>query len=224
MTTRVVILGAGGFAREVLDVFDACNDQVPRTWEVLGFVSEVPADWGTTRNDVPVLGGFEWFAGTPGRRDVRVVCGIGSPAVRRRVVARADELGLSFVTVVHPRATLTRWIELGAGTVVTAGVVLTNQIRVGRHVHLNLNATVGHDAVLGDFVTVAPGVHVSGNVEIGDGCDIGTGAAIVQKLAIGEWSVVGAGAVVNRDLPPNVTAVGVPARVIKQRPDGWWRV
>jgi sugar O-acyltransferase (sialic acid O-acetyltransferase NeuD family) len=215
MTTPIVILGAGGFAREVLDVFDACNEQRPGSYDVLGFLSELPSDWQRTVNGKPVLGGFEWFERDPGRRGAQVICGIGNPGVRKRVTERCAALGLSFATVIHPRATCTRWLTLGEGTVVTAGVVLTNQIRIGRHVHLNLNCTIGHDAVLHDYVTVAPGVHVSGNVTVGEGCDLGTGAAVIQKVSIGAWSVVGAGAVVTKDLPDRVTAVGVPAKVIK---------
>lgn len=222
MTVRLVILGAGGFAREVLDVVDAIETERPGSFAVEGFVSEVESDWNQQRNGVPVLGGFEWFARAP-KADRRIVCGIGNPAVRRRVVERARELGLAAATLVHPRATLTRWVALAEGTIVTAGVVLTNQIRIGRHVHLNLNVTVGHDAVIGDYCTLSPGVHVSGNVAIGEGTEIGTGAAVIEKKRLGAWSVVGAGAVVAADLPPNCTAVGVPAKVIKTRDEGWWR-
>jgi acetyltransferase-like isoleucine patch superfamily enzyme len=105
--------------------------------------------------------------------------------------------------------------------VITAGCILTNQIRIGAHVHLNLDSTIGHDVLVEDFVTVAPGVHISGNVTLGGGNNIGTGAAIIQGVRIGAGSVVGAGAVVTEDVPPDVVAVGVPARVIKQRSPGW---
>lgn len=220
--TRLVILGAGGFAREVLDVADAIEAARPGTLRVEGFVSEREDEWGDERNGLPVLGGFEWLASAP-RAELHVVCGIGAPAVRRRVTERCEALGLSFATLVHPRATLGRAVEIGTGSIVTAGVVLTNQIRVGRHVHLNLNATVGHDAEIADLATIAPGVNVSGNVHVGEGVDLGTGAAILQRVRIGAWSVVGAGAVVHRDLPACCTAVGVPAEVIKTREEGWWR-
>lgn len=223
MTAPVVILGAGGFAREVLDVFEAIEREAPGRFDVLGFVSEVESDWGRDVNGKPCLGGLAWFDGRPDRAALRLVCGIGNTAVRRRLVDRCAALGLAFTSVVHPRAVVTPRFTMGTGVVVTAGVVVTNNIRIGDHVHLNLNATVGHDAVIEDCVTIAPGVHVSGNVHVGAGCDIGTGAAILQKVKIGEWSVVGAGSVVTRDVPANSTAVGVPAKPIKQRADGWWR-
>lgn len=220
MTIRVAIVGAGGFAREVLDVLDACNQAAPETWDCVGFVSEVESDWGRELNGKPCLGGLDALDGDT---DVRLICGIGNPAVRHAVVARCSARGLQFTSVVHPHSTTTRWVQLGVGVVVTAGVVLTNNIRIGDHVHLNLHATVGHDAVIEDYVTVAPGVNVSGNVHVEAGCDLGTGSSIVQGLRIGEWTIVGAGAVVARDLPANCTAVGVPAKPIKERAPGWWR-
>ena len=80
MPVPVVILGAGGHAREVLDVFDAANQVQPR-WEVLGFLSEVPEDWGRLVHDLPCLGGLEWLDGRTGSADLRVICGIGSTVV-----------------------------------------------------------------------------------------------------------------------------------------------
>ena len=100
---------------------------------------------------------------------------------------------------------------------------MTTNIELGCHVIVNLACTIGHDSILEDFVTIAPGVNISGNVTIGTGTDLGTGSKIIQGISVGSWTVVGAGAVVNRELPANVTAVGVPAKIIKERPDGWQR-
>ena len=216
---QVVILGAGGFAREVLDILMARN-AISSQYEILGFIDENADRWGRVLNGYPVLGGFEWF-GTRDRAQIRAICGIGNPAVRRKLVQKALALGLRFCTVVHPTAVLTPFVELGEGVVVTAGCIFTNQIKVGNHVHVNLDCTIGHDVIVEDFCTVAPGVHVSGNVHIKTGCDIGTGAVIIQGITIGEWSIVGAGAVVTKDIPANTTAVGVPAKVIKEREPGW---
>jgi hypothetical protein len=89
---------------------------------------------------------------------------------------------------------------------------LTTNINLGRHVHLNVGVCVGHDAVLADFATVNPGATISGNVKLETQCTIGTGASVLQGVTIGRGSIIGAGAAVVRDIPPGVTAVGVPAR------------
>jgi sugar O-acyltransferase (sialic acid O-acetyltransferase NeuD family) len=215
--SQLVILGAGGFAREVLDVYDACNEFGWGPFDILGFLAEGEPP-GSIINDRPILGEIDWLSDHPG---VLTICGIGEPGTRRRVVRRAAQLGAQFHTVIHPDARLTRWVEIGPGSVVTAGCILTNQIRVGSHVHLNLDTTVGHDCVIEDFVTVAPGVHISGNVTLEEGCNVGTGAVIIQGHRIGAGSVIGAGAVVNADIPPDSVAVGVPAKVVKSRTPGW---
>lgn len=220
MGIPVAIFGSGGFGREVLDVYEACNEVEPGRYELRGFLSEDEPAWGSEVNGLPILGGFEWLKREG--RGTSVTCAIGTTHVRRRIVERCRALGAGFETVIHPRATVTRRIEIGEGTVVTAGVVITANIRIGDHVHLNLNTTVGHDVVIEDYATVAPGVNVSGNVTIGQGSDIGTAASILQGITIGQWSIVGAGAVVTSDLSANVTAVGIPARVIKERTPDWW--
>jgi sugar O-acyltransferase (sialic acid O-acetyltransferase NeuD family) len=216
---RVVILGAGGFAREVLDIFHALNS-VEAAYQVLGFVDENPTRKGAVLNGSPVLGGFDAVP-LADRGQIQAICGVGDPAARSRLVQKAADQGLQFCNVVHPTAVLTPFVSLGTGVVITAGCILTNQITIGDHVHLNLDCTIGHDCIIDDFVTIAPGAHTSGDVHIGTGCDIGTGTAIIQGVTVGEWSVTGAGSVIVDDVPPNVTVVGVPAKVIKQREPGW---
>lgn len=216
---RVVVLGAGPLAREVLDVFLACN-QHGSSYQIIGFIDENREKHGENLNGVPVLGDFSWFDAVD-QSELCVIAGIGNPVSRRKVVNKALSHGLKFCNVVHPTAVLTPYVRFGTGNVVTAGSILTNQIRVENHVYVNLDCTIGHDCVIEDYCNISPGTHISGNVYIEQGCDIGTGAAIIQNIRIGHWTTVGAGAVVTKDLPRNVTAVGVPARIIKSRQEGW---
>jgi len=217
---HVVIIGAGGFGREVLDVIDACN-LVQKTYEPIGFIVDLQFGApGTVVNDIPILGGFDWLARHV--NDVYVVCAVGPSHQRYQLIERAKELKCRFINLIHPSAILTRWVSIGEGTVITAGCILTNQIQIGDHVHINLDCTVGHNVSIKDFVTLAPGVHVSGNVVMETGCYIGTGANIIEKLKIGEWSIVGAGSAVVGNIPANSTAVGVPAKVVKEREVGWY--
>ncbi len=219
MSKKIVILGAGGFAREVLDIFDACN-RVGQDFDVLGYIVE--SQYGSPKtlvNDKPVLGDFDWFAGHSD--GIYAVCGVGAPELRIRLVMSAQKWDVRFCNIIHPSAILTRWVTLGEGVVITAGCILTNQIRIGNHVHVNLNCTIGHNAVLDDFVTLAPGVHISGKVTLSTGCYIGTGANLIDGVYVGEWSIVGAGSTIVEDVPPNTTVVGVPGKVIKTCEAGW---
>lgn len=214
----LVIYGAGGFAREVLMLLKDLQRSTP-SWEVLGFLDDDPAAAGRRIHGLPVLGGREWLEGRTPR--CHVALGVGSPAVKRRLATALRGVAAGFPSLVHPTAVVGEGVTLEEGSIVTAGNILTADIRVRRFVTLNLACTVGHDGSIGDFANVAPGVNISGNVDIGEGCDLGTGGAVIQGVRVGAWSVVGAGAVVNREVPPNSTAVGVPAKVIKERPAGW---
>jgi sugar O-acyltransferase (sialic acid O-acetyltransferase NeuD family) len=219
MMKKIAIIGAGGFAREVLDICDACNQTEP-TYEVLGFIVDrrygIP---GTLVNDRPILGDYSWLEKHVDQ--VLVTCAVGAPHHRYQLIQRAQKLGCKFFTLVHPSAILTRWVTLGVGVIITAGSILTNQIRIDNHVHINLDCTLGHDAVLEDFVTLSPGVHISGNVNLKTGCYVGTGANVLEKLVLGEWSIIGAGSTIVKDVPPNTTVVGVPGKVIKTKLPGW---
>jgi sugar O-acyltransferase (sialic acid O-acetyltransferase NeuD family) len=218
MTRSIVILGAGGMARDTLDVVEARIDDGADE-EVLGFL--VDAGYGAPGsmvNGKPILGDLTWLRDRP---DVEVVCAIGAPADRRRVVERVTELGAKFCTLVHPRAIVTKRVVLGAGVIVTAGVILANNIEIGDHAILNLGSTIGHDGRVGAFVTVAPGAHLNGNVSVGAGTYVGTGASVIEKTKIGEWAVVGVAAGVVRDVPSNATVIGNPAHVLLTREPGW---
>jgi len=219
MPKEVVIIGAGGHARDILDICEACN-QDKLTYEVLGFiVDQQYGSPGTRINDIPILGDFGWLEQQSAR--IFATCAVGDPQKRYWLTQRAYQVGCRFFNLIHPNAILTRWITLGEGVVITAGCVLTNQITIGNHVHINLGCTIAHDVVLEDFVTLSPGAHISGNVRIGPGCYVGTGANVIQKLRLGAWSVVGAGSAIVKDVPPNTTVVGVPGKVIKTRMPGW---
>jgi sugar O-acyltransferase (sialic acid O-acetyltransferase NeuD family) len=217
--TKVVILGAGGYARELSGVFDAVNALDPR-YEVLGYL--VDAGYGTPGTLVderPILGDIGWLAGRTD--DVQVIAAVGAPALRRKKVAAAATHGARFVTVVHPTVVLPARVSLGVGVALAAGSMFTTNIRVGDHAHVNLGCTVGHDSRIEPFAMVSPGVHVSGNVVIEEGCLIGTGASIIEGRRIGAWAIVGAGSAVIVDVPANTTVVGVPARVMITRDPGW---
>jgi sugar O-acyltransferase (sialic acid O-acetyltransferase NeuD family) len=211
----LVIVGAGGFGREVLDVVEAMNDAGAEI-EFVGYVDDAEASVPLLdRRGAPYLGpvGGLTVAGGVDER-AGFVIGIGAGEVRRRLDAILTNAGRRPLVLIHPMATVGGDCRIGEGCVLAAGARVTTNITLGRHTQLHVNATVGHDSVLDDFVSVYPGATVGGDVHLGEGVTVGTGANVLQGLTIGAGAFVGAGAVVTSDIAPGVTVVGVPARPV----------
>lgn len=209
MPRRAVIVGRGGFGREAYAWY---RDAVPDA-AVVGFIEDDAASVGVLIGDVPVVGPVEWLADNPVDD---VVMGVGAPAGRRALTERVRATGHDVATVVHPTAVVGSRVSIGTGSILCPGVVVTTDVDIGEGALLNLNVTIGHDCRIGSWTVLAPGVDVAGNVTLGPGCDVGIGASIIQRVTVGAGTVVGASAAVVRDLPSHVTAVGVPARPIKE--------
>jgi sugar O-acyltransferase (sialic acid O-acetyltransferase NeuD family) len=137
---------------------------------------------------------------------------------RKELCERIAARGGTLPVITHPAAVLSTTATIGAGTVISAGVIVQSDARIGRFCLLNAACTIDHDNVLGDFVSVSPGVHTTGHVKIGDHTFVGAGAVILNGLTVGRRVTIGAGAVVIRDVPDDVTVVGNPARELAPRP------
>lgn len=212
---RVVIIGAGGHAREVAEIIRH-QSQSQNGPTVLGFVVEDLNLLNGITHDFPVLGDWSWFEDAD-RRDLAVICAVGSPDVRKRIVERADSTGLSFINAISPLAYLSPDAKIGQGVMIFPNAVVSTHSFIGDHAIINSGSTISHDTQVNRYGTIGPGVHVAGNVLLGEGCYLGIGSSVIDHVSIGEWSMIGAGAVVTRDVPGNVTAIGVPAKVIKKR-------
>jgi sugar O-acyltransferase (sialic acid O-acetyltransferase NeuD family) len=211
----LVLVGAGGFGREVYGILEAlivAGSPVP----FAGYVDDMDGDHPLlARLGVPMLGSVATLAGLGGAHSFAI--GIGDGAVRQRIDAELVAAGCTPLTLCHPMATIGSDNRIGEGCIVTAGARVTTNITLGRHVDLHVNSTVGHDSVLDDFVSVYPGATVSGNVHLATGVTIGTGANVLPGVTVGEGAFVGAGAVVTTDVAPGVTVAGVPARPMAAR-------
>ncbi len=207
--TPIVIVGAGGFGREVSWLLECINNasESPK-WEVLGFLdNRAPDDWSYQ----PVLGDEIWATqNLP--KETHFVVAIGNPPLRKRLADQLESAGFVPATLIHPNVELGPNVQLGPGSIVCAGSVLTVDIKVGRHVIINLNCTIGHDTQVGDWVTLAPGCHLSGATSLGSLVELGTGAVVLPGKAMGDGAVLGAGAVLTQNADPGKTYVGIPAK------------
>lgn len=210
---NIVIIGAGGFAREVAWLIEEINIAQPE-WNFLGYIDDNIKTHGTMINEFPVLGDFSWFE-TDVAQDVLAVCAIGDPIIREKLVRKANQYNVRFANLIHPSVRYSRFIHFGEGIIICAGNNLTTNISIGSHVIINLDCTVGHDAIIEDYVTLLPSINVSGNTVLKRGCNIGTNSSIIPGTIVGEWAVLGAGAIVTKDIPPCCVAVGMPAKAIK---------
>jgi sugar O-acyltransferase (sialic acid O-acetyltransferase NeuD family) len=206
-----VILGAGGHARSLLGLLEAC------ALTVAGCIAPAapPAGWP---NGCPWLGDDAALCGFDPAQ-VALVNGLGSTGpteTRQRVFEAARARGFGFPALVHPSAILARDVTLAVGTQVLAGAILQAGVKVAENTLLNTGCIVDHDCYIGPHVHLAPGVTVSGGVRIGAGAHLGTAATIIQGLRIGAEAVVGAGAVVTKDVPPGATVIGNPARILSR--------
>jgi sugar O-acyltransferase (sialic acid O-acetyltransferase NeuD family) len=213
MAEQLVIFGAGGFGREASLLIEEINQADGEKWRFLGFIDEDQALWGKVLRVYPVLGGWEALAELP--RDVKIICVVGKPAVKRNLIEKALAGGRDFATLIHPEVKLAGEVEVGRGVLINKGCLLTTNTLIGDHVSVNPGCGIGHDAVIGAYTTLMWRVNISGNVKIGEGCLLGTGVTVLQGLSVGSGAVIGAGAVVTKDIPENCTAVGVPAQVVK---------
>lgn len=208
MKKEIIIYGAGGLGREVLTLINALPE-----WQPIGFIDDnVPA--GTEVKGLKVMGGLSVIQKMTSITNV--ILAVGSPLVKQRLEEQLLKHSVYFPKLIHPSVILqdSSSITVGAGSIITAGCILTTDIYIGKHVLINLNTTVGHDCTIEDYTSVMCGVNIAGSVNIGRSVFIGSGANILNQASLGESCTVGMGAVVLKDVLQHTTVAGVPAKEI----------
>lgn len=205
------IIGAGGFGREVAWLVERINEVEP-IWNLKGFIDDNKDLLNSKQDNYEVLGDCEYLEQL---NDVYAVCAVGNANVRKKIISKLTESNVKFATLVDPSVILSDKVEIGVGTIICAGTIVTVDVKIGSHVIINLDCTLGHDDYIGDFVTLYPSVNVSGIVMVGECVEIGTGSQIIQGKTIADNLIIGAGSVVINNLEEPGTYVGCPAKRVK---------
>jgi sugar O-acyltransferase (sialic acid O-acetyltransferase NeuD family) len=209
---RVVLIGGGGHASDILGAFEAAAaaDGHPGH-SVVGIVADTEVDPRRfAHRGVRQIGDLSDLKHIDASH---YIVAIGYSQPRRDIQARVAPYGLEAATIIHPQAEVPPGVPVGQGSVVLGGAHVSPMAVIGHHVHLSYGCLIGHDCQVQDFVTVLPGAAVSGDTVLGEACLIGTNATVIEGRTIGREAIVGAGAVVLSDIPAGVTAVGIPAMV-----------
>lgn len=208
------IVGAGGFGREVQ--FQFMNDsKFSKEYQFMGYIDD---DFELLNNfpKEKIFGDTNKVLNT--QKPICCFLCVGNSAVRKKIYEKLSVNSLiEFPSYINENIIVSESTKIGQGSIFCLGTILTVDITIGEFVIGNLDCTIGHDVIINNFVTLYPSVNVSGNVEIGDLSEIGTGTQIIQGKKIGSNTIVGAGSVVISNINSNVTAVGAPARAIKNR-------
>lgn len=196
---RLIIIGAGGHGKVAADIAELNG------YTEIAFLDDAnienPNVIGTVSDYVKYINDYDFFIG------------IGNNKVRKKIFDTLKDAGANIVSLIHPKATISRTATLGEGVIVMHGALVGVDAVVGDGAIVNTCASVDHDCGLGDFAHVSAGVHMAGTMKIDSFTFVGVGATVIQNIC--SDCIIGAGAVVSKPIVESGTYVGVPARKIK---------
>ncbi len=201
MRKKIIVLGAGGHARVVASTALASG------CEVLGFYSNISAEVGTSIFNIPVRDQNELNP----KKSSNAIIGIGRNDIRKKL---SNELDFNWISIIHPFSWVHSDIPIGKGTVICAGSIVQPGAKIGSHVIINTKSSVDHDTSVGDYSHISV-AHLAGGASVDEGVLLALHSVVLPSLHVGAWATVGAGAVVTKNVKPNTTVVGIPARTLK---------
>ena len=209
---KICIIGGGGFGRETLTcLIDGISKTELKIEEIVVFMVNDKFYEKSEIMGVPVIKDSEFNA-----ENYKVVVAIGDPKKRKKVIEKLPP-ETEFITIIHPNVVISDWVEIGEGSIITSGTILTCNIKIGKHTHLNLHTTIGHDCIIGDYFTTSPGTNISGNCEFGDCVYFGTNSSIRQGIKICDNVTIGMGGIVVKNINEEGVYIGNPVKKLEKK-------
>ena len=207
---RLLIVGAGGSGREVLQLAKQVQ-QERKEWDFIGFLDDNPAVLDQFNLGYHVIGSIRDYQP---QKDDYLICAIGEPHIKLPLCNLLREKGAQFATLIHPTAIIADDSRIGAGVIISSLSKLSDNTVVGDFVTVSSFTMVGHDVVVGNGCFIAGHCNLMGNVQLADGVFVGGGVQILPGVRVGANAVIGAGSVVVRNVRPGITVFGNPAKQI----------
>jgi len=208
----LIIIGAGGFGREVLSY--ALDVQRSRMcdWRVKGFINDIEDALDNFDIDFQILGPIKGHKILP---NTVYICAIGDSVSRLKVGREFLEKGAEFINLISPDIYLRERFKMGVGNILCPGAGFGPDVTLGNFTLVNAGVAIGHDSIIEDGVTIGSASQIAGRCEINEGVYIGIGAIIIPKRKIGEYANISAGAVVFTNVKADTTVIGNPAKILK---------
>lgn len=214
MIKKIVLIGAGGFGKEVAQMIESINRRNP-TYELLGFLDDGEHYSTETRiNGYPWLGKSDWIL--EHKDNVLCNCTIGTASVKARIQKTLTEQGVRFETIIAPSAGIASHTTIGKGCVLYWNVGISVNCEIGDGVLLNDGVALGHDVVIGDYTAIMPGTRISGGCTIGEEVNIGGAAFVVPGKKVGDKARIAAGSIVFSNVRAGTTVLGNPAKRMRE--------
>ena len=222
MGKKIVLIGAGGFGREVASIIETLNSTEIKynrgpIYELLGFLDDGSQyHEGEMINGYPWLGDHNWILDH--KEDTVCNCVIGNPKVKKRIQEELMEKGVTFETIIAYGGFgyIGPYTEIGPGCVFYGGVTIAVNARIGAGVVMNQMVNIAHDVTIGDYTTIMPFTGISGNCKIGSEVNIGGHAFIVPGRKVGDGATIAAGSIVFTNVKAGTTVLGNPAKRMRE--------
>mgnify|MGYP002718170076 CR=1 len=202
MKNKLMIIGAGGHSKVALDIA-----LLMKRWDQISFLDDLKSGDVLGYNIVGKISDMDQYKET---YDFFVA--IGNNEARESIYNQMSDIGLSIATIIHPKAVISKFSDVGQGSIIMAGSIINPNVNIGKGCIINTNSSVDHDCVIGDFVHISPGVAIGGTTTIGKSTWLGIGCSVINNINIASNAIIGAGSCVINDVTNSGVYIGIPAR------------